>query len=211
MNKIKNFIITSLIGGLIVILPIAILIAVFSWIFNLGMKFIRPFSRILVAHSGYREIVAEILVLGIMLGVCFIIGIVVKTRLGKYLYRFIEKRLLSVAPGYNLIRDTILQILGSNKSPFSSVALAQIFGNETLVTCFVTDESNQGIYSVFIPTGPNPTSGNIYHLEAKYVHLVDVPIEEAMRSIISCGAGSKNLIEAYHKNLSSISKCNIKL
>ena len=35
----------------------------------------------------------------------------------------------------------------------------------------------------------------IYHLEAKYVHPVDVSVEDAMRSIISCGAGSSSLLE----------------
>lgn len=205
MNRIKNFIMTSLLGGLMVILPIAILVAVFTWIFNFGMKFIRPFAKILVNHSGHREIVAEIMVIGIIIGVCFVIGIVVKTSLGRYLYAVTEKRLLNIAPGYNLIKETILQLLGSKKSPFSSVALAQVFGNETLVTCFVTDETESEICSVFVPTGPNPTSGNIYHLEKKYVHLVDTPVEDAMRSIISCGAGSHNLIESYQKKVAKAS------
>ncbi len=78
-----------------------------------------------------------------------------------------------------------------------AIPLVQVFGNSTLMTAFVTDEHPDGSCSVFVPTGPNPTSGNIYHLEGKYVHPVDIPVEEAMRSIISCGAGSNRLIEAY--------------
>jgi uncharacterized membrane protein len=47
---------------------------------------------------------------------------------------------------------------------------------------------------VFVPTGPNPTSGFIYHLDQQYVHPVKVSVEEAMRSVISCGAGSGTLL-----------------
>ena len=75
------------------------------------------------------------------------------------------------------------------------MALIQIFQNETLVTGFVTDKHAGDMVSVFVPTGPNPTSGFIYHLPKKYVHPVDVPVEDAMRSVISCGAGSSMLIE----------------
>ena len=125
------------------------------------------------------------------------IGAIVRTKFGKFLHTTLEQRLLKIAPGYNLIKETVLQILGSKKSPFSSVALVQIFGNDTMVTAFVTDEHSDGSFSVFVPTGPNPTSGNIYHLRGKYVHPVNIPVEDAMRSIISCGAGSSQLIEAY--------------
>ena len=102
---------------------------------------------------------------------------------------------MAKAPGYSLVKETVFQFLGNKKSPFSSVALAQIFGNETMVSCFVTDTHEDGSRTVFVPTGPNPTSGNIYHLEAKYVHPVDVSVEDAMRSIISCGAGSSTLLK----------------
>ena len=49
--------------------------------------------------------------------------------------------------------------------------------------------------TVFVPTGPNPTSGFIYHLPNEYIHKVDVKVEDAMRSVISCGTGSSALIQ----------------
>ena len=197
VNKIKSFILTSLLGGVIVVLPAAILVAVFGWVFNFVTNLIQPLTDLLMAKSDLREIIADLLVLAVILAVCFIIGVVIRTKFGKFIYSAIEAHLFKVAPGYNLIKETVLQILGNNKMPFSSVALVQIFGNDTLLTAFVTDEHPDGSFSVFVPTGPNPTSGNIYHLGGKYVHPVDVPVEDAMRSIISCGAGSSQLINKY--------------
>ncbi len=197
MNKIKSFFMTSLLGGIMVVLPVAILVAVFGWIFNFVTNLIQPMTNLLVATSDIREIVADILVIIVILAMCFIIGVTIRTKLGKFLFSTIENRLLKVAPGYTLIKETVLQILGNKKAPYSSVALVQIFESDTLMTAFVTDEHPDGSFSVFVPTGPNPTSGNIYHLEGKHVHPVDVPVEEAMRSIISCGSGSSRLIEAY--------------
>lgn len=197
MKKIKSFIMTSLLGGIIIILPVAILIAVFGWIYQFTTDLIQPITNLIVANADVREIIADVIVIAVILHVCFFVGLLVRTSLGGYLFNTFEERILKVAPGYNLIKETVLQILGNKKSPFSSVALAQIFDNETLMTSFVTDEHADGSFSVFVPTGPNPTSGNIYHLPADKVHKVDVPVEDAMRSIISCGAGSDRLVEAY--------------
>ena len=196
MEKIKSFVLTSLLGGVMVVLPVVILFAVFSWMFGFITNMIQPLTDLIVAKSHIREVIADILVIAIILAACFFIGLAVRTRLGRFLFNLIELRLLKIAPGYTLIKETVLQILGSQRAPFTSVVLAQIYQNDTLVTAFVTDEHPNGSCTVFVPTGPNPTSGFMYHLKAKYIHRVDVSVEEAMRSVISCGAGSTKLISS---------------
>ncbi len=197
MKGIQKFIQTSLLGGFVVILPVAILFGAFNWIFNFITNVIQPLTNLLVMRSDIKEIVGHIIVISLILFICFILGVIVKTKIGKFVYHSLEESLLKKVPGYTLVKETVLQFLGDKKSPFSSVALANIFGNDTLVTSFVTDEHKDGSFSVFVPTGPNPTSGNIYHLKADYVHKIDASIEDAMRSIISCGSGSTNLLDKY--------------
>jgi len=196
MDRLKSFLKTSLLGGVVVILPVAILISVSVWIFKLVTGLIEPLTQLLIKDSQLNEYVADYIVIALIIAACFFVGMLVKTRLGGFLYRMIENRILKLAPGYSMIKETVLQIFGSKKnSPFSSVALVQVFGNETLMTAFITDTHEDGSYTLFVPTGPNPTSGLIYHLAGQYVHPVDVPVQDAMRSIISCGAGSGKLIK----------------
>jgi uncharacterized membrane protein len=198
MGKLKSFLLTSLLGGVVVILPVAILASVTLWIFRLVTGLIEPLTRFLIKDSQVNEYAADYIVIILILVACFFVGALVRTRLGGFFYRLVENRILKLAPGYSMIKETVLQIFGSKKnSPFSSVALAQIFGNETLVTAFITDTHTDGSYTLFVPTGPNPTSGLIYHLEGKYVHPVEVPVQDAMRSIISCGAGSAKLMQEF--------------
>lgn len=187
---------TSILGGVAVILPAAILVFIFKWIFDLVTGMIQPLTNLVLARSDISEIVAVILVIAIIIAVCFLVGVVVKTKIGRFIHEELEKRILGMAPGYSMIKETLMQFLGKKQTPFSSVALAQIYENKTLMTGFVTDTHENGDYTVFVPTGPNPTSGNIYHLKKQYVHHVDISVETAMRSIISCGAGSTSLIDA---------------
>ena len=198
-ERTKNFFRTTVLGGVIVILPITILIFAFRWLFGIVGSGIKPLTDLATAYiplpSRYDQPIATLLVLIVIFSLCFLVGLFIRTRLGLYLYSGLESSLLSKTPGYKMIKETVNQFFGKKVSPFSSVALIQIFQNETLVTGFVTDKHDGDIVSVFVPTGPNPTSGFIYHLPKKYVHPVDVPVEDAMRSVISCGAGSSMLIE----------------
>jgi len=198
VDKLKQFLKTSLLGGVVVMLPVAILVSVTVWVFNLITGWISPLTRLLTKDLQVNEFIAESFSIILILTTCFFVGLLVRTRLGDLLYQLVETRILKLAPGYSMIKDTVLQLFGNRKdSPFSSVALAQIFCNSTLVTCFITDSHDDGSFTVFVPTGPNPTSGLIYHLGGEYVHPVNVPVQEAMRSVISCGAGSGKLLNQY--------------
>ena len=199
LKRTKNFFKTTLLGGVIVILPTIILIFAFNWLFGFVRNAIKPLTRLVVDNltlpSRYDETIATLLVLVVIVLICFSVGLFVKTRIGHWIYEAFESSLLSKAPGYKMIKETVNQFLGKKESPFSSVALVQIFENDTKVTAFITDKHHGGTVTVFVPTGPNPTSGFIYHLDQKYVHPVDVSVEDAMRSVISCGAGSEKLVK----------------
>ena len=199
MKRINDFFKTSLLGGTVVILPVAILAFVFAWIFRFITGIIEPLTKMVLTRSQLPKITADILVIIIIVMGCFIIGILVKTKLGEIVFRTIENKILKTAPGYSLIKETVVHLLGKKDSTFSKVAVARIFQNDTLVSGFITDRHSDGSCTMFVPTGPNPTSGMIYHVKGEYVHPVDVPLEEAMRSILSCGAGSTKLIEEYLK------------
>jgi uncharacterized membrane protein len=175
-----------------------ILVSVSVWVFGVISDLIEPLTHLLVKDSQLNQFLAELVVIVLLLAACFSVGVMVKTRLGDFFYRLVETRILRLAPGYSMIKETVIQLFGNRRdSPFSSVALAQVFGNETLMTGFITDTHGDGSYTLFVPTGPNPTSGLIFHLEGRFVHPVNVPVQDAMRSIISCGAGSARLFAEY--------------
>lgn len=196
MKTAWTFVKTALLGGLVVILPGTIVFAVFAWIYGGVTRLIRPLTAFLVARSSVGEFVANLVVIAIIIGLCFALGLVVRTAAGRLLQQTVEARLERFAPGYRLIKDTLLLFLGRKKSPFSSVALVRVYGGDALTTAFVTEEHPDGSCTVFVPTSPNPTSGLIFHLAAERVHPVDVTVEEAMRSVIACGVGSRSILEA---------------
>jgi len=201
MKRLKVFLKTTILGGVIVILPVVLTFFFLRWLFRVITGLIEPLTRIVMEQSRIQEYIADGLVIFIIILICFFVGLVVKTRFGRFIHENFEKRILDIAPGYTLFKETIKQFLGKDRASFSSVALVQVFGEsaDTMMTGFVTDRHPGGICTVFIPSALNPTTGLIYHLEEKYVHFLDVTVEETMRSIISCGVGSQKLVSSYLK------------
>jgi uncharacterized membrane protein len=197
--KIKKFFKVTLLGGVMVLLPVILTFFFLRWFIDLVTGLINPLTRLLVEKSHVQKSIADILVVAIIVLVCFMVGVLIKTKLGIFIHGQIEKKILKIAPGYSLFRETIKQFLGQERAPFSSVALVRVFENSTMMTAFITDEHPDGSYTVYVPSGLNPTTGLIFHLQKEFVHQVEASVETTMRSIIGCGAGSGQLIESYMK------------
>ena len=58
---------------------------------------------------------------------------------------------------------------------------------------FIADEHENGNYTIFVPTAPNPTNGFVFYLESHQVQLVDVKPEDAIRMIIGIGTGASKM------------------
>ena len=199
MNRFKSFLTTSILGGLTVLLPGAIVLIVFSWIFDKVANLIEPLTHLVVQTFGndhFARFLAQSAVIACIVLLCFLTGLFQKTKMGQMLFSQVERG-LSKLPGYVMIKETIQQFTERKKSPFSSVVLVRSFESEDVwCTGFVTDQHANDWVTVFVPTGPNPTTGAIFHLPISRIKRVDITVESAMRSIISCGAGSKEIIKS---------------
>lgn len=194
MKKVNYFFRTTLFGGLLVAMPIIVLILVFRWGFNIALDIIEPITNLIIRTSQLNYLIASIISISAILVVSFAIGLAVKTRLGKYSYNYFEENFLKKIPFYKIIKETIIQLFGTKKSLFSGVALVDLFGNGNLVTAFITDVHENGMYTVFVPSGPAPTAGFVYHVKPEFVAKIDYPLDQSMRTIISLGVGSNALV-----------------
>jgi len=200
MKQFGKFLRTTFIGGFLIVLPIAMTVILMRWIFNFVSGQISPLTKLIIGDGETLKIIGDAISLAIIIIVFFLIGLTVKTRLGKYLFSRFEEHILKIAPGYSLFKETLKQLVGQHNRPFSKVVLGRVFGNETLMTGFVTDEHPDGRLTIFFPSALNPTTGLLCHMRGEDVTRVDVSVETAMRTIIGCGTGASELFKKI-KNL----------
>ncbi len=197
MKKLNSFLRTTFFGGFLVVLPIILLILVLNWFYEFLIENIRPIINLLIQTARMSELIAAAVAVVIMLLLFFLVGLLVQTRLGKFFFEIFEERLLKKIPIYRIIKETVIQLFGGEKMILKGVALVRPFQNETLITAFITDESDNGYITVFIPSAPAPTGGYIYHIKKEYVIKINYPVEQAMRTVLSLGAGSKDFVAKF--------------
>ena len=194
MDRIKSFFKTTLMGGALVVLPIVVLLIVFNWLYQFIADKIKPITYIMSETARLQEFYASIAALMLIVLSFFIVGIILKTKIGRFAFEFFESKMLVRLPLYKLIKDTTEQFVGSEKMLFKHVALVNIWSNDTRMTAFITEEHDDGSFTVFVPSGPAPTAGFIFHLAGDKVQKVNYPVDKTMKTILSLGAGSKELI-----------------
>ena len=154
---------------------------------------IRPIARLLPDSLPAETLLSFLFVLVI----CILIGIAVRTALGRAIRERLEKRLFERIPGYALIRSLTQQLTGSSRENVWKPAFVEI--EEALVPAFIIEEFEDGRYTVFVPSIPTPFAGAVYVLDRKRVHPLDVPFTDALRTISKWGSGSKDMVAAMDK------------
>jgi len=199
MKRFKNFINTTLLGGFIVLLPLAIVVMLAKYLVGIIMQLLKPLA-VLIHNSldlELPQIFYNVIALVLVILLFFFLGLFVRTRIGKNVFDGFERKYLVKLPLYSVIKKTVQQFSGVEKMPFSEVVLVDAYGSGVLMTGFLTDSNpEQGIYTVFVPTAPNPTNGFIFHVqEHQIIHTPNIKTEDAMRTIIGMGVGSEKVFE----------------
>ncbi|MEA1886411.1 MAG: DUF502 domain-containing protein [Bacteroidota bacterium] len=196
LRRLRNFFRTTALGGLVAILPLVLIIIFFRWIVNLIQRYLEPLVNLINTESELMIIALYILAVIAIIFLFFLLGLFIKTRIGNFFRTILEEQYLSKIPGYKLARETVMQFFGKQKSFFKEVVLVDIFNSGSLMTGFITDDHEDSDFlTVFVPTGPNPTSGNIYHVLKEKTIRTKTTVDIGMKSIISCGAGSSNIFK----------------
>ncbi len=195
LRRLRRFFVTTVLGGLLVVLPITLLVLVVRFVVNFITDLLDPVKQLLSFPNNINDWIVDLIAFALVIIAFFIIGLVVRTELGERFFKKLEMQWLGQIPFYTTIRDTLTQFFNRDKMPFSQVVLIDPFGSGSQMTGFVTDELESDWYTVFVPTAPNPTNGFVFHVKAEKVRFLNVKPEEAMRSIIAMGSGSKVLFD----------------
>lgn len=199
MKKIKTFFSTVFIGGLTVILPVAVLLQVFQWLLGWLTDIIKPLTGVILAKTQSNLFVAEVLGLVTILAGCFAVGLVVRTAGGQWIHNFLERWLLERIPGYATLKEFFGQLTAGQKRAFSKPVLFTFDGHKNYLLGYITAEYDDDCYAVFIPTSPSPLNGYVVQTRSENLKFLTVKPEEVMNTVIGCGVGSANIMASVDK------------
>jgi uncharacterized membrane protein len=193
MKPIWEFVKNTLVGGLLVVVPLYLAVLLLLKAMQTVAGLVRPVAKLLPPALPAENLLSLLLVLGI----CFLLGLALRARTGRAIRERIEQSLFERIPGYALIRSLTQRLAGESRENVWQPALAEI--EEALVPAFIIEELEDGRFTVFVPSIPTPLAGAVYVLSRERVHPLDVPFTQAIQTVSRWGAGAKTLVAAMRK------------
>jgi uncharacterized membrane protein len=189
MRRFRDFVVSSLTGGLLVLVPLYLAILLLLKAAKSLAGLVKPFAGLLPDWVPADRLLSILLVLL----ACFLVGSALRTRMGRAARDRMESSFFERIPGYGVLRSLTQQIGGNGQEKVWKPALAEI--EDALVPAFIIEEFADGRYTIFVPSVPTPFAGAVYVLAAERVHLLDVPFTVAIKSISRWGAGCRDMVE----------------
>ena len=187
MKTVGRFLKVTLVGGLLVVLPLWVSLLMLFKAINGALKMLPPIAKLLPQKIVHEKIAAMLL----LLLICFVVGLLTRTQLGQRAGHWIVENILDRVPGFALIRGMTRQFVGNKEETLFQPALVEI--EEALVPAFIIEKHTDGQFTVFVSSSPTPMAGAIYILSPERVHPVDVPLRKAMVCVTKWGAGAAEM------------------
>ncbi len=195
---------SNFLSGLILLAPVGVTVFVINFLLSvLG----RPFSKLFFFYvddatferypwMGYLLTVVSACIVVVMIT---LFGWFSRKIFGRFFVAWFEKFMGSVPlvrSVYVTVRQIVDTVAKSNKAIFNTTVLIEYPRKGVYAIGFLTgdaqgeiqEKTSAYLLNVFLPTTPNPTSGFLLLVPKEEVILLDMPVADGMKAIISGGA-----------------------
>jgi uncharacterized membrane protein len=200
---------TYFLAGVVVAAPIGITIWLVWWIVSLFDTWVKPLIPAVYNPDTYMPFEVPGVGLVVALMVITLIGALAANLVGRTVLHYWEYflgRMPVVRSVYSAVKQIFQTAFAKPGSNFQQVGLIEFPRGGAHVLVFLARELDSGeiglppgeaMYSAFMPTTPNPTSGFLFFLHKEEVTILDLTIEEAAKVVISAGLVSPERLRDY--------------
>lgn len=174
-------------GGLLFLLPLALVLLVLRHAMLVAGKVAQPISALL-PDALIGAVVATVLAALLLVLVSLAAGLVARTTGGKRVMRLFERSVLGSIPQYQLVKSMAEGLAQVESAEGVKPALVSIEGGWQIG--YLLEPLENGWVAVFLPQAPTPLSGNVMYLPADRVRPLDIPMAKAMAILKRLGVGS---------------------
>ncbi len=191
MNTVLRFIRTTIIGGILFLLPLVVLYIIFEKANSILSVIAEPISKkISDSFLGFDS--SGLITILLLILICFIGGLVFRSKRVKKGLQKLEDKVLVFIPGYSLIKSVTADTLGEDVE--HKLIPVRVADGEDWLLGFLVEEGESHC-TVFLPDAPRYDAGEIRILPASSVIKLEVSTNKFTKMIRSYGVGVVEFIE----------------
>ena len=192
MKSAINFIKTSVFGGIVVIIPIAIVIVVLADAYNQLLTATAPLTEKMPFGPFTNAILATLIVLLIIVFIFFIAGMLLNTFWGKSIHNWLDKNLLQRIPMFSTLQGLTERVAGIESSNFPVVEV-DLYGSGNKMLGLVVETLPDGRFMIYMPSSPVITIGQIFIVSKDSVTILDASIKDTIECLSQMGIGAEKM------------------
>ena len=189
LRTVARHIRTTLVAGVLIVIPVGLTAIILKIAFDFFDGLLEPF------YDQFTDVFKPGMGIAALVVVIYLSGLLTTHFLGRRLIELghgIVDSIPVVRSVYRAARQAteVFSTVGAN-GKYSAVVLVEFPGyglrSIGLVTAKLTDQDGKPLLAVYVPTSPFPTSGFLLILPENQVTPTDLPVEDAMKLIVSAG------------------------
>ncbi len=194
MKSIMEFFKTTVVGGLVVVIPLMILYFIFGELIDLLVAMTEPITKELPFPAVINVIIATLIAIGVAILFCFFTGLLVRTGWGGATRDWIENKILARMPIYTMIKNLTHRFVGQSGEQFAP-AEVDLYGSDSRLLGLVVEALPDGRVAVFIPLAPTATVGQVYILPRDRVRELETTLGSVVNSVTQWGVGTSAMYQ----------------
>ena len=193
MKQIGEFLKTTALGGLFVVLPVLLLYMLLGEILDLVVGLATPIAD-LFPKGTFDHLAAPVpIAVALLVGVSFVIGLALRVEVGRRLGGWIDRKVLGRLPMYSALKS-LTKAFGEagEGAAFRPALLGSSEGVREVV--YVVEDHGDGQLTVLVPWAPTAFSGFVKIVAKDRVEMLDTNLGEASRVLSQWGVGIRDLL-----------------
>jgi uncharacterized membrane protein len=192
-RTILAFIRTTIVGGVMLLLPILLALFVLQHGLKLAVKLSAPAARMLPDSMFGGVAAGTAAAIFMLFSFAFIFGLFARTGVGQRVFSWLENSIIGSLPQFNFARGIADTVEGSDQGSIEVVLLPTDAG----MTIGLMFERQAGPwFTVFIPSAPQWTTGSVVYAKSSDIVPLDISFAKAIRIQRKLGGGSESVLKS---------------
>jgi uncharacterized membrane protein len=193
MKQIGEFLKTTALGGLFVLLPLLLLYLLLSEALELVVALATPIADLFPKGTFDKFEHPVLMGLVLIVAASFLIGLAMRSSAGVRLGHWLEKKTVSRIPAYGFVKGLTKGLVGAEEATaFKAAVLASPSGDREVV--YVIEDHGDEELTVLVPWAPASFAGSVKIVARDRIEMLDSNLGDVSKVIGHLGVGSRDLL-----------------
>ena len=193
MKQLLDFLKTTAMGGLFVLLPILLLYLLLAEALDLIVALATPIADLFPEGTFGKVEFPVIFGLVLILGLSFVIGLGLRAKIARRSGRWFERTVLDRLPAYNALKSLTTGFAEAGKAgAFKAAVLTSSDGDREFV--YVIEDHGDEDLTVLVPWAPAAFAGSVKIVDRDRIKFLEANLGDVSRVLGHWGVGVRELL-----------------